>query len=445
MGLSRTITFFEAVSLGLGALIGAGIFVLVGPAMVVAGPWTVVVYVLAGLSALLSALAYSELSTTYLDASGEYALAKRVSSQRFAFWIGWMMMTGSTVACAIYALGLGAFLSTLVPLPIWILALGAVALVAWVNIVGAHKTAVLELYITVFLGVSLLILGSGFFVGSNGVLPELPWSQGLWYDLFRGVGIIYVSFFGFQVIAASSKEIKNPTQVLPRAMLASTIIALIIYVVVVGGVLSVTGGVVGRDPAILLAMVGQKVYGSVGEWMIYILAILATITSLNATVLAVSRRIFTLAEDRFIPELLARVHPKFGTPHLALLFLAVMVSAVVMGGSIEWAANLSAFCYLVSLVCMHVVLLLSHKRHKDVERPFRVWFHPLVPMVGIVVNVLVLLSLAPSTIGTGIWWGGIGLVLYELLRRRARGMERLRLFQERVLLRLRGWQERRKH
>ncbi|NJP03759.1 amino acid permease [Candidatus Gracilibacteria bacterium] len=209
----RDINVFSATTLGLGALIGAGIFVLAGPALELAGANVILVYLLAGVSALLSAFTYSELASTYLEPGNEYAFGKNVIGDRFAFLLAWLLISGSTVACAVYALGFSEFVSSLLSVSSSLVAFGITFLVCLVNIMGVQKTARMEYYFTVILAGALLLFGG--FLLYNGDFDNFSFSfspTGI-RKIFGGVNLVYISFFGFQVIASATEEIKEPRKI----------------------------------------------------------------------------------------------------------------------------------------------------------------------------------------------------------------------------------------
>lgn len=432
LSLKRNISFKEAVTLGLGALIGAGIFVLIGPTFAIAGSNTLFVYLLAGISALLSALTYAELASTYMDAGGEYRYTKEIFNDKIGFLVGWLLITGNTVGCAVYALGFAAFASLFIPGPVSALAIAALILIAVLNVVGAEKTARFEYYFTVILTVALTIIAIGFIYSGHIKNFHFSFTSLGFKNIIEGIGLVYISFFGYQVIATSGQEIVNPKKNIPTAIILSSVIASVIYLLIIIGVIAVIDNTPSDNPSTLLTSVAYILWGNVGSFIITILAIMATITSLNATMLTVSRRIYAISLDHYIPELLSNLHPRFRTPHLAILFVFIISAALVFAKSLAWAANLTAFTYLLSLICMHFVLIHSRKKHPDIERGYKIPFYPVLPILGILMNLGILYFLDWSVLTVGILWTILGYIVFELLKRREAGWSFAKLWYERI-------------
>lgn len=420
--LNRTITFFQATALGLGALIGAGIFVLIGPAFELTGPYVVAVYFLAAFSAFLSALTYAELSSTYMIPGGAYAYLKKTMSEQWAFVIGWLLITGSTVACAVYAIGFSAFFANFLTIPGAIISLIITLGVCIINIVGVDKTVKMEFYFTLILCIALALLGIFMLFQSNPQYFNFSGYTNVPLKIIQGISLVYISFFGFQVISTSTSEIIHPKKNVPKAVLASSIIASIIYIIIAFGVLGVLGSTAGiENPANILEVAAANVWGSFGGRLITFLGIIATLTSLNATVHAVSRRVFVLAKDHYIPEQLAEIHPKFRTPYLAIGFIFVLIALLIMIDSLALVASLSAYAYLFSLALVHYALIRSRKIHPERKRGFRVPFFPAVPIIGIVINMAILVMLDTTILYTGIAWTMMAFVLFYILKQREQG------------------------
>ncbi len=430
----REINVFSATTLGMGALIGAGIFVLAGPALESAGANVIFVYLLAGVSALLGAFTYSELASTYLEPGNEYAFGKNVMGDRFAFMIAWLLISGSTVACAVYALGFAEFVASWLSVPVSFLAVGISLLVCAINIVGVKNTAKLEYYFTIVLAAALLLFGG--FLLTKGDVAQFDFSfstKGI-QDIIVGVNLVYISFFGFQVISSATEEIQEPRKNIPRAIFASLLISIVVYLVIIAGLVGVVPKGVIENPSLILETVANSTIGRYGAIGIVLLGIIATLTSLNATVLAVSRRVYGVAKDRYIPELLAQIHPRFRTPHFALIFILVLVSLLIVFGDLRWASNLSAFCYISSLILVHVIVLFSRKKHHLFERGYKMPLFPFIPILGILINVGFLFWMNPEVLVTGLGWTGLGIVLFALLKRREEGIKKVRL----LFLRVKG-------
>ena len=241
-------TTLDATLIGVGAMIGAGIFVLIGIAAGVAGPGLILTFVLNGIIALFTAMSYAELGSCYHDAGGGYLWVKEGLPKWNGFLSGWMSWFAHAVACALYALGFGAYFDHVLQefniiMPHWgffspqkILAAGTALVFGYINFRGASETGKIGNLITIskiiilfiFIGFGIeLILRHGDW--QTTFQPFLPNGFG---GVFKAMGLTFIAFQGFEVIAQSSEEIKNPKKNIPRAVFFSLIIVVPIYIMV---------------------------------------------------------------------------------------------------------------------------------------------------------------------------------------------------------------------
>ncbi len=297
-----------------------------------------------------------------------------------------------------------------------------------------------EFYFTVLLCVFLFIFGVSIMLVSDFSAVDLSFSKINSSLILQGVNLVYISFFGFQVIATSAEEVVNPRRNLPAAILVSSIFASFIYLLIIIGLTGIVDASLLSQPEVLLERAAEMVWGRFGAVMMTVLALIATFTSLNATIHAVSRRIYRVANDRFIPQLLARVHPHFRTPHLAIIFITLLCTILILVGDLLWAANVSAFAYLFSLITVHIVVLAARKKKITAKGAFHVPLYPWLPLLGMLMNAGILLMLQWSVLLAGVLWLLAGMMLFEVLKRREKGLRKLRLWYGRthLLLRRRG-------
>ena len=246
--LARDLTLLDATLIGVGAMIGAGIFVLIGIAAGIAGPALIITFVLNGLIALLTAMSYAELGACYHNAGGGYLWIKESLPKVYGFLSGWMDWFGHSVACSLYALGFGAYFGFVlnewnVTLPDWgffspqkMLAVGAAILFGYVNFRGARETGKIGNLVTMAkIFILLLFVGFGLEVmfrdGSwqTALRPFFPNGVG---GVFKAMGLTFIAFQGFEIIAQSSEEIKNPKRNIPLAIFFSLLIVVPIYLLV---------------------------------------------------------------------------------------------------------------------------------------------------------------------------------------------------------------------
>ena len=311
--------------IGVGAMIGAGIFVLTGIAAGVAGPALLVVFLLNGLVALLTAMAYAELGSAFHDAGGGYLWVKTSLPDPNGFLSGWMSWFAHAVACSLYALGFGAYFrlvltSAGVPRLDWgfltlekWLAVMVCAIFSYINFRGAAETGKAGNVVTVGKVVIIgLFVAAGFAVMAG--RPGWPdafrpfLSQG-WGGVFAAMGLTFIAFEGYEIIAQTSEEVENPKRNVPRAVFLSLLIVIPIYllvaIVAIGAVvppsgLAITEYLAREKELALVAAANQFLRG--GGIVILVGGLLSTLSALNATIYSSSRVAFAMARDANLPQ-----------------------------------------------------------------------------------------------------------------------------------------------
>ncbi len=414
--LARDLGFLEAYTLGLGTMIGAGIFVLPGIVAGRAGPASMVSFLIGGAVALLAALSLSELATGMPKAGGSYYYVNRALGGLFGSIVGWGMWAGLMFATAFYMLGFGQYLAGLHPLfPIIASALVMGALLTLVNYRGVKETGSLQNVIVILLVV--LIIGFIAF-GLAAIDPTLlePFAPEGWGAVGLTAGTVFVTFIGFEVIATSAEEIKNPGRNLPLSMIAAVVTPTILYVLV----MLVSTGVLPVDVLeasnIPVADVAGEYLGAIGALAMIIGAVLATVSSANASILSAARVNFAMGRDKLLSEWLNQIHSKYRTPYRAILATGGVILLLIAGPlPIDTLADVAAFSFLITYALVHVaVIVLRRADPEDYDPDFRIPgpLYPAVPIVGglACIAVMVQMRTIVQLIGLGIV--GVGVVWY---------------------------------
>lgn len=414
---SRELGLLEATTLGVGAMIGAGIFILSGMAAGIAGPAATLSYILCGLMTLFTALSYSELSSSIPLAGGGYTFVHQGLGGYIAFLSGWALIFGSVVACALYALGFAEHFNPLLGLvikispPIKFSAFAIALLLLLINIKGTKESGKTQNFFTIA-KIAMLIIFIGLCIPYVKVANFKPFAPFGLTGIISATALIYISFFGFELISSASEEIKNPKKTVPKAILLSLFIPMLIYV----GVVLVSVGILdyqslGTSAAPLLLIAG-KVLGSYGLLFVLIAGLLATISALNATVLAAARQTYAMGRDGYLPGKIFRLHPKFKTPYTAIAAVGVIILFFTFSGEVELVAHLANFCYLFALILVNLSVIVLRKKEPRLKRPFKLPWHPVIPLLAIACNVLILAFMRPQTYLLGAGWLGLGSLVY---------------------------------
>jgi amino acid transporter/nucleotide-binding universal stress UspA family protein len=444
--LSREMGLLDITMIGVGAMIGAGIFVLTGIAAGVAGPALILVFLLNGLVTLFAAGAYAELGSSFHDAGGGYLWVKTGLADPQGFMSGWMSWFAHAVACSLYALGFGAYFKMVLPalgvklaetpfLPMekW-LAVAAVGLFSYINYRGAAETGKAGNIVTtgkiIILGV---FVAFGVFITLRRPDWEAPFRDFLpngYGGIFTAMALTFIAFEGYEIIAQCSEEVRDPKRNVPRAVFLSLLIVVPIYLLVAFaalGALHVEGMpawqfLASKKETALVDVARHFFHG--GGAMILIGGLLSTLSALNATVYSSSRVSFAMGRDRNLPSFFGKIHPKRKTPHWAILASSLLIAFMAAALPIEAVASAADIMFLLLFIQVLLVLIALRKKRPDLDRGFKVPLVPLVPIIGIVLQLALAVQLftySPKAWLAALAWIGGGLaVFYGYSRKRDR-------------------------
>ncbi len=436
--LAREMSTLDATLIGVGAMIGAGMFVLIGIAAGVAGPALILTFVLNGIIALFTAMSYAELGSCYHDAGGGYLWVKEGLPKWNGFLSGWMSWFAHAVACSLYALGFGAYFEHLllefsITMPHWgflapqkLLAGGVAILFAYVNFRGASETGKIGNLVTLTKIVILLIF-IGF--GLEFILRRGDWQTTFspfmphgFSGVFKAMGLTFIAFQGFEVIAQSSEEIRNPKKNIPRAVFLSLIIVVPIYIMVAFVALGSVRPVgitpwdyLAQQKEIALVNVARNFFVG-GGILLLVGGLISTISALNATIYSSSRVAFAMGRDRNFPGIFGKVHPKNHTPHWSILISLVIVIIMAVSLPIEDVASAADIMFLLLFLQVNIAMIRLRKKRPDLDRGYRVPIFPYLSIAGILM--LLFLAVYMFNYSLTAWivtiiWVSIGLLGYR--------------------------------
>jgi amino acid transporter/nucleotide-binding universal stress UspA family protein len=422
-GLIRELDLKEGIAIGLGTMIGAGIFVLAALAAERAGPAAAVSYVLAGTLCLMIALVVSELATGMPKAGGSYTFITEALGPLAGSVVGPGNWLGLTFATGFYLLACGEYLSLIVPIPPWVGSLLAGLLFTGLNYRGAKVTGSIQNLVVVIL---VVILALFIAVGLPNVDAELhrPFAPEGWGAVVGIIGLIIVSFTGFEKISTVAEEMKRPERNLPLAIVGSVIIATVIYALilfVMTGIFSYLE--LGHLEAPLVEAAAQ-IAGPAGRATMLAAALLATLSSANAAILASSRIGYGMGRDRVLPGWFSYIHPTHNTPARAILVTGGLATLLSLTGQAERLAEISSALFMVSyaLLCLSVVVMRS-SRPRWYKPSFRAPLYPVLPVVAGILCLAVIFTMAPESRTAGLGLVGASLVWYLIWVRRQATVE----------------------
>ena len=349
--LARRLGVGDAVFIGLGSMIGAGIFAAFGPASQAAGTGLLVGLVIAAVIAYCNAAASAQLAAVYSTSGGTYIYGRERLGNWWGFTAGLGFVVGKTASCAAIAL---TFASYAVPGPSWLQRLVAVVGILGLtalNYRGVTKTAALTRILVTLTLVALAVLVAGIIFGGNATTDNLGTfadlgSHGV-YGILQSAGLLFFAFAGYARIATMGEEVRNPAQTIPRAIPIALAVVIVVYAIVgVAALMAAGPDRLAAATAPLTEAVQAAGAGYLGP-VVRIGGALASLGALLALVAGIGRTSLAMARNRDLPGWLAAVHPRFKVPHHAELALAVIVSILVLFTDLRGVIGFSSFGVLV--------------------------------------------------------------------------------------------------
>ncbi|WP_255195402.1 amino acid permease [Halorarius litoreus] len=436
--LAKDLGLLSALTIGVGTMIGAGIFVLPGQAAAAAGPAVALSFVVGGVISLFTALSASELGTAMPKAGGSYYYVNHALGPLFGSVAGWGNWMGLAFASAFYCLGFGEYLATFLPLPA--VPLGVITLTQFqvgallagvvfiaVNYVGAKETGGVQVVIvTLLVGILTLFSVLGFLQADLSTLrPFFPAETGGAAAILPATGLVFVSFLGFAKITTIAEELKNPGRNLPLAVVGSVVIVTTMYAII----MVVLMGVINwkqlapeftTTPVLDVAEIAFGTVGlaAVGVGLLTFAGLLATASSANASILASSRINFAMGRDKLITAALNDVHPRFATPYRSIAVTGVLILLFIAVGDVKTLAKAGSVLHLIVYGLLNIALIVMRESHVEAYDPaFEVPLYPVVPILGAITSFGLIAFMAPIEIAlAGLFVVG-GIVWYFVYAR----------------------------
>ncbi|MGW7356799.1 APC family permease [Streptomyces sp. NPDC054802] len=417
--LRRSLGVLDAVVIGLGSMVGAGIFAALGPAALAAGSGLLLGLALAAVVAYCNAMSSARLAAVYPASGGTYVYGRERLGEFWGCLAGWAFIVGKTASCAAMALTVGAYAW---PGQAHAVAVAAVVALTAVNYGGVQKSAwltrlIVAAVLAVLAAVVVTLLGSGS-AEFGRLEPAADASLG---GVLQSAGLLFFAFAGYARIATLGEEVRDPARTIPRAVPLALGIALVVYACVAVAVLSVLGaGGLGQATAPL----ADAVRAAGASWLAPVVrvgAAVAALGSLLALILGVSRTTFAMARDGHLPGALAAVHPRFQVPHRAEVAVGAVVAVVAATVDLRGAIGFSSFGVLVYYTIANAsAWTLSSGPRGDT--PVRVaWIVRLTAGFGIVGCLALAFSLPLSSVLVGAGVLALGAAVYATrIRRRDR-------------------------
>jgi len=409
--LSQEMSLFSITMIGVGAMIGAGIFVLTGLAAGAAGPALIIVFLINGLITFLTAMGYAELGSAFPGAGGGFHWVKRSLPQPSGFLSGWMDWFAHSVACSLYSLGFGAYFYLIIEMlniniPFFseeliskLLGVMVIIIFTYINYRGASETGIVGSIVTI---IKIVILAVFIIAGLISIfrnptasighfIPFLP--KGFTGVLFA-MGLTFIAFEGYEIIVQAGEEVKNPKRNIPKAIFSSLIIVIPIYILIAFvGIAAITADeptwqFLGKFKEVAMVEAARQ-FLPFGELILLVGGLLSTMSALNATIYSSSRVSFAMGRDGSLPKIFAKIHRTRRTPFVATLITSLLVIIMAMTLQINDVASAAVIMFLLLFLMVNMALINLRRTEPKAERGFTVPWFPYVPILAIIANLFI--------------------------------------------------------
>jgi basic amino acid/polyamine antiporter, APA family len=438
--LKRTLSATSLVALGIGAIIGAGIFSITGVAAAThAGPALVYSFILAAIGCAFAGFCYSEFSTMIPIAGSAYTYAYATVGELVAWIIGWALVLEYAVGASTVAVSWSATMASILadfnihipqaflgspfdvmPGTLNLVAVVVVVIISMILIIGVQESARFNAVI-VFVKVAVVIVFIAvgyFYINKANYTPFLPpnttghFGAFGWSGVLAGAGQIFFAYIGFDAVSTAAQEAKNPGRDMPIGIIGSLGICTILYILYS----MVLTGVVNYKDLNVAAPLALAVNHMSGVPWVGKLMKLGSLLGLTSVILVMllgqSRVFYSMSRDGLLPKLFSDVHPKFRTPWRSNLLLMTFVSLGAAFTPIAQLGNLTSIGTLFAFVLVCIGVIIMRKTDPDLPRPFRTPWVPLFPILGVLINFMLMLSLNKLTWTAFLTWMAIGLIVY---------------------------------
>jgi basic amino acid/polyamine antiporter, APA family len=435
-GLKRVLGTPGLLLMGIGAIIGAGIFILTGIASAYyAGPALIISFVIAGIACLFTALCYAEFASMIPVAGSAYTYSYVTLGELFAWIIGWDLILEYLVIVAAVAVGwsgyivniftsLGIILPAqlinppgidggLINVPAVLIIMG----ITWLLVRGAKESSQVNTVIVIIkLSVILLFISIGVnYINPANYHPFLPYG---WGGVFKGAAIIFFAYIGFDAITTAAEEVKNPKKTFPIAILGALLISSILYIAVSGVLNGILPYYVFKETAAPVAFALGRLGIHWADIVISIGALCGITSVLLVSFFGQSRVFYAMSRDGLLPTFFSKIHKKFRTPVNGIIIVGIVASVIAAFLPITALAELVNIGTLAAFIIVSASIIILRRVEPDLNRPFKTPFVPLVPILAIIFCSFLVVELPTITHIRFVIWLAIGLIIYYLYGRK---------------------------
>jgi len=418
----REIGLFYAIMIALNGAVGIEVFVLLNYAVFLAGPAVVLSLLLSGTINILTMLSFCELGAAIPEVGGDYTYAKVAYGGVIAFLIGWLRWISSTFGATLAAIGFAALLTYFIPVNIPLIAVAIVIVFTLISVRGIKEADAATVLIALAILTAFVVFGLGHGFQPRAFQPFTP--KGL-PGIFAATTYSFVMFIGARATVAAASRIKEPGKNVPRAILFSSLVIVILYCLMAYVTVGFTpkGDLLNPDFP-FLTQAAKVIMGDVGGALITIAGMFAAITSLTTSMMVQSSIVRGLSRDGYFPKFLLTRHKRFGTPHIAIIINSAFLVLFAATGVIQFVGYVAGFAALTGFALVNLTLIKLRKEKPLLKRPFKAPLYPFAPILGIIMSIALLVFVEASASILMFEFIVLALIVYYL---RMTGFHRLRV------------------
>ena len=434
--LKKTLGAFELTMLGIGAIIGTGIFVLTGVAAAkYSGPALILSFILSGLACAFAALCYAEFAAMVPVAGSAYTYGYAALGEIWAWIIGWDLVLEYAVAIGAVAIGWSGYIASLLEsvgiyLPpalvnapgvkggfINLPAIIIITLISLLLIKGVKESATANnIIVGIKIIVVLVFIAIGVFhINPVNWHPFMPYG---WNGVFTGASIVFFAYIGFDAVSTAAEEVKNPQKDLPRGIITSLLICTVLYIVVSAILTGMVPYMNFADTSAPVAFALRQIGINWGSALVSVGAVCGITSVLLVMMFGQTRILFAMSRDGLLPRVFGSIHASFGTPAKSTIFVGVVTALVAGFMPISEVAELTNIGTLAAFIVVSAAVIVLRKRRPDLKRTFKCPGVPVIPALAILFCTFLIYKLPVITHWRFVIWIVVGLIVYFLYGRK---------------------------
>ncbi len=423
--LKRELGIAEVTLAGVGIILGAGIYALLGTAAGMAGNAVWLSFIISAIVALFTCLSYAELASMFPDASAEYEYTLRAFGKRAAFVIGWLIIFSGIIGASTVAIGFAGYLGALLPLSDVAGAIGIIFILSLILIYGVRESTLLaSVFTLVEAGGLVLIIIAGIPYLGRADYFLMPAGTG---GVLSAAALVFFAYMGFEEMVKFSEEVRDPERVVPKALVLAISISIILYVLVAVSCVSVVGWEALSSSPAPFVTVANAAWGTDASLAFLVIALFATSNTVLLMLLAASRISYGMSRSKALPGPLAYIHPRLRTPLISIIVVGALSMLFTFFENIGFVANITNFLLFITFIVINATVILLRYRMPGYNPRFRVPVSPaglpVLPVLGILTCFFLILQLEADVIaaGAGVLLAGIIIVVVMEKRKKNGG------------------------